>query len=75
LLFSKETGRIIGGAIIGPNAGDMVGEICLAIEMGADAVDIARTIHPHPTMAESVGLAAEVSLGVCTDLPPPRKKG
>lgn len=73
LLFSKETGRVVGGAIVGPSAGDMIGEVCLAIEMGADAVDIGRTIHPHPTLAETVGLAAEVALGMCTDLPPTRK--
>ncbi|WP_407185143.1 dihydrolipoyl dehydrogenase [Bradyrhizobium centrosematis] len=70
LIFAKETGRIVGGAIIGPSAGDMIGEICLAIEMGADAVDIGRTIHPHPTLGESIGMAAEIAKGVCTDMPP-----
>ncbi|MGO4378323.1 dihydrolipoyl dehydrogenase [Pseudoduganella sp. RAF19] len=74
LLFDAETHRIIGGTIVGTHAGDMVGEIALAIEMGADGVDIGRTIHPHPTLGESIGVAAEVYEGVCTDLPPPRKK-
>jgi dihydrolipoamide dehydrogenase len=74
LLFDAETHRIIGGTIVGTHAGDMVGEIALAIEMGADGVDIGRTIHPHPTLGESIGMAAEVYEGVCTDLPPPRKK-
>ncbi|MDO4906563.1 dihydrolipoyl dehydrogenase [Neisseria sp.] len=74
LIFDAETGRIIGGGIVGPNGGDMIGEICLAIEMGCDAADIGKTIHPHPTLGETIGLAAEVALGVCTDLPPQRKK-
>ena len=60
--------------IVGPNGGDMIGEICLAIEMGCDATDIGKTIHPHPTLGETIGLAAEVALGTCTDLPPQRKK-
>ncbi len=66
--------RIVGGGIVGPSAGDMIGEIALAIEMGADAMDIGKTIHPHPTLGETVGLAAEVAHGSCTDLPPPRKR-
>ena len=74
LLFDKDTHRIVGGGIVGTHAGDLIAEIALAIEMGADAVDIGRTIHPHPTLSESVGLAAEVFEGVCTDLPPPRRK-
>jgi dihydrolipoamide dehydrogenase len=74
LLFDKETKRIIGGTIVGTNAGDMIGEVALAIEMGADGVDIGKTIHPHPTLGESIGMAAEVYKGVCTDLPPARKK-
>ena len=74
LLFDAETHRIIGGGIVGTHAGDLISEIALAIEMGADAVDIGRTIHPHPTLSESVGLAAEAFEGVCTDLPPARKK-
>ncbi|MDP1607162.1 MAG: dihydrolipoyl dehydrogenase, partial [Rhodocyclaceae bacterium] len=74
LIFDAATQRIVGGAIVGPNAGDMIGEIALAIEMGADAVDIGKTIHPHPTLGESIGLAAEVAHGSCTDLPPLRRK-
>ncbi len=74
LIFDAETHRVIGGAIVGPNAGDMIGEVCLAIEMGCDAVDIGKTIHPHPTLGETVGMAAEVAHGSCTDVPPPRKK-
>ncbi|MEO0798943.1 MAG: dihydrolipoyl dehydrogenase [Pseudomonadota bacterium] len=70
LIFDTETHRVIGGGIVGTNAGDLIGEICLAIEMGADAADIGKTIHPHPTLGESVGMAAEVAEGVCTDLPP-----
>ncbi|KAF4513743.1 UNVERIFIED_CONTAM: hypothetical protein B566_EDAN011662 [Ephemera danica] len=73
LIFDAETHRVIGGAIVGPNAGDMIGEICLAIEMGCDAVDIGKTIHPHPTLGETIGMAAEVAHGTCTDVPPPRK--
>jgi len=74
LLFDKETHRIVGGGIVGAHAGDLISEIALAIEMGADAVDIGRTIHPHPTLSESIGLAAEVAEGACTDLPPTRRK-
>jgi dihydrolipoamide dehydrogenase len=70
LLFDPATRRIVGGAIVGPSAGDMIGEVVLAIEMGADATDIGRTIHPHPTLGETIGLAAEAGLGLCTDLPP-----
>ncbi len=66
-------GRILGGGIVGTHAGDMIGEIALAIEMGADAVDIGKTIHPHPTLGESIGMAAEVAHGSCTDLPPARR--
>ncbi len=72
LLFDEATERIIGGAIVGTEAGNLISEICLAIEMGADAVDIGKTIHPHPTLSESVGMAAEVAEGVCTDLMPPK---
>jgi dihydrolipoamide dehydrogenase len=74
LIFDAETHRVIGGAIVGPNAGDMIGEVCLAIEMGCDAVDIGKTIHPHPTLGETIGMAAEVAHGSCTDVPPARKK-
>jgi dihydrolipoamide dehydrogenase len=66
-------GKILGGGIVGTHAGDMIGEIALAIEMGADAVDIGKTIHPHPTLGESIGMAAEVAHSSCTDLPPARK--
>jgi dihydrolipoyl dehydrogenase len=74
LLFDQATGRIAGGAVVGIHAGDLISEICLAIEMGADAEDIGRTIHPHPTLGESIGLGAEVFTGTCTDLPPPRRR-
>ena len=74
LLFDADTHRCIGGAIVGTHAGDLIGEVCLAIEMGADATDIGKTIHPHPTLGESIGMAAEVAHGSCTDLPPPRRK-
>jgi dihydrolipoamide dehydrogenase len=73
LLFDAETHRVVGGGIVGTHAGDLISEVALAIEMGADAVDIGRTIHPHPTLGESVGMAAEAAEGVCTDLPPPRR--
>jgi len=66
-------GKILGGGIVGTHAGDMIGEIALAIEMGADAVDIGKTIHPHPTLGESIGMAAEVAHGSCTDVPPSKK--
>ncbi|MEY4735823.1 MAG: dihydrolipoyl dehydrogenase, partial [Pseudomonadota bacterium] len=66
-------GKILGGGMVGTHAGDMIGEIALAIEMGADAVDIGKTIHPHPTLGESIGMAAEIAHGSCTDVPPARK--
>lgn len=69
LLFNKDTNRIIGGAMVGTNAGELLGEVCLAIEMGCDAEDIALTIHAHPTLHESVGMAAEIYEGSITDLP------
>jgi dihydrolipoamide dehydrogenase len=74
LVFDDETHRIVGGAIVGPSAGDMIGEIALAIEMGCDAEDIGKTIHPHPTLGETIGLAGEVAAGSCTDLPTARKR-
>jgi dihydrolipoamide dehydrogenase len=74
LLFDAATHRLLGGGIVGTHAGDLIGEIALAVEMGADMVDIAHTIHPHPTLGESIGLAAEVAEGTCTDLPPARKR-
>jgi dihydrolipoamide dehydrogenase len=73
LLFDAQTHRIVGGGIVGTHAGDMIGEVALAIEMGADEVDIGKTIHPHPTLGESIGMAAEIAHGTCTDVPPPRK--
>jgi dihydrolipoamide dehydrogenase len=73
LLFDAETHRIVGAAIVGTGAGDLISELALAIEMGADATDIGKTIHPHPTLGESVGMAAEAFEGVCTDLPPARR--
>ncbi|HEX5486103.1 MAG TPA: dihydrolipoyl dehydrogenase [Limnobacter sp.] len=74
LIFDEATHRVIGGGIVGMNAGDLIGEVCLAVEMGADATDIGKTIHPHPTLCESVGMAAEVFEGVCTDLPAAKKR-
>ena len=66
-------GKILGGGMVGTHAGDMIGEVALAIEMGADAVDIGKTIHPHPTLGESIGMAAEGAHGSCTDRPPAKK--
>ncbi|PHM49737.1 dihydrolipoyl dehydrogenase [Xenorhabdus miraniensis] len=74
LIFDKETNRIIGGAIVGTNGGELLGEIGLAIEMGCDAEDIALTIHAHPTLYESIGMAAEIYEGSITDLPNPKAK-
>lgn len=74
LLFDATSHKILGGGIVGTHAGDLISEVALAIEMGADAVDIGKTIHPHPTLGESVGLAAEAAHGHCTDLPPVRKR-
>ncbi len=74
LIVDEETHRVIGGAIVGTRAGDLISELALAIELGADPEDIGRTIHPHPTLGESVGMAAEVFEGVCTDLLPARRK-
>jgi dihydrolipoamide dehydrogenase len=74
IIVDETTHRVIGGAIVGTHAGDLISELALAIEMGADAEDIGKTIHPHPTLGESVGMVAEVFEGVCTDLMPARKK-
>jgi dihydrolipoamide dehydrogenase len=74
LLFDTTTHRIVGGGIVGTHAGDLISEICLAIEMGCEPADIGKTIHPHPTLGESIGMAAEVFEGHCTDLPPQKKK-
>ena len=73
LIFDHETHRILGGGIVGTHAGDLISELALAVELGADAVDIGKTIHPHPTLGESVGMAAEIYEGVCTDMMPPKK--
>ncbi|AGF46857.1 dihydrolipoamide dehydrogenase [Candidatus Kinetoplastibacterium desouzaii TCC079E] len=70
LLFDLDSKRIIGGGIVGSHAGDLISEIALAIEMGADMVDISKTIHPHPTLSESIGMSSEAAIGICTDLPP-----
>ena len=74
LIFDEVSHRLLGGAIVGTHAGDMIGELALAIEMGADATDIGRTIHPHPTLGETIGMAAELFEGVCTDLPPASRR-
>jgi dihydrolipoamide dehydrogenase len=74
LIFEAETHRVVGGGIVGTGAGDLISELALAVEMGADATDIGKTIHPHPTTSESVGMAAELFEGVCTDMPPQKKK-
>jgi dihydrolipoamide dehydrogenase len=74
LIFDEATHRIVGGGIVGTHAGDLISELCLAIEMGCEPGDIGKTIHPHPTLGESIGMAAELFEGVCTDLPPVKKK-
>jgi len=74
LLFDPKTHRVLGGGIVGPSAGDLIAEVALAIEMGADATDIGLTIHPHPTLSETVAMAAEVYEGTITDLYIPKKK-
>jgi dihydrolipoamide dehydrogenase len=74
LLFDETSHRLLGGGIVGTHAGDLISEICLAVEMGCDPFDIGRTVHPHPTLCESIGMAAEVFEGVCTDLPPAKKR-
>ena len=73
LLFDPKTDRVLGGAIVGPSAGDLIAEIGLAIEMGADATDISLTIHPHPTLSETVAFTAEAFEGTLTDLYIPKK--
>ncbi len=74
IIFDTATHRVVGGGIVGTGAGDLISELALAVEMGADATDIGKTIHPHPTVSESVGMAAELFEGVCTDLPPQKKR-
>jgi dihydrolipoamide dehydrogenase len=73
LLFDTATHRVIGGGIVGTHAGDLISEVCLAIEMGCEPSDIGKTIHPHPTLGESIGMTAEVFEGHCTDLPPMKR--
>jgi dihydrolipoamide dehydrogenase len=75
LLFAADTKRIIGAGIVGPGAGELIGETMLALEMGADMEDIGLTIHPHPTLVETIGMAAEMAEGTITDLLPPQKRG
>jgi dihydrolipoamide dehydrogenase len=74
LLFDPETGRVLGAGIVGPNAGDLIAEVTLAIEMGCDAHDIGMTIHPHPTLSETVAMSAEMFNGSITDLIAPRRR-
>ena len=74
LLFDKSTGRVLGGGVVGPQAGDLIAEVGLAVEMGADAADVGLTIHPHPTLSETVAFAAEAFEGSLTDLYLPKKK-
>ncbi|MCB1567060.1 MAG: FAD-dependent oxidoreductase [Xanthomonadales bacterium] len=74
LIFDEATHRIVGAGIVGPHAGDLIAEAALAIEMGCEAADIGHTIHPHPTLSESVAMAAEVYEGTITDLYVPKKK-
>ena len=74
LIFDEATHRVIGGGIVGTHAGDLISEVCLAVEMGCEPADIGKTIHPHPTLGESIGMTAEVFEGHCTDLPPQKKK-
>ena len=74
LLFDPETKRVLGGAITGVNAGELIAEVGLAVEMGADVEDIGLTVHAHPTLSESVMLAAEMFAGTITDLYVPKKK-
>ena len=74
LLFDKDSGRIIGAGIVGPHAGDLIAEAALAIEMGCDAQDIGLTIHPHPTLSETIAFSAEAFEGTITDLYVPKGK-
>ena len=74
VLFDKESGQIIGAGIVGTNAGELIAEAVLALEMGADAEDIGLTVHPHPTLSETLNFAAEVAEGTCTDIYVPKKK-
>ena len=71
---TKRTIGFSAAALSAPKRVNLIGEVCLAVEMGCDPTDIGKTIHPHPTLSESIGMAAEVFEGVCTDLPPPKKR-
>jgi dihydrolipoamide dehydrogenase len=73
LLFDEETERVIGAGVVGPNAGDLIAEVALAIEMGCDAADIGLTVHAHPTLSETVAFAAEAFEGTITDLYMPKR--
>ena len=74
VLFDEATHRVVGCGIVGPNAGDLIAEAALAVEMGADAADLGATVHPHPTLSETVGMAAEMYEGTITDLIAPKKR-
>ncbi|MBV8949001.1 MAG: dihydrolipoyl dehydrogenase, partial [Solirubrobacterales bacterium] len=74
LLFDPETHRLLGAGIVGVNAGELIAETVHALELGSDAEDIALTVHPHPTLTETIGFAAEMAEGTITDLMPPRKR-
>jgi dihydrolipoamide dehydrogenase len=74
LLFAKETGRLVGAGIVGPHAGELISECALAIELGADAEDLALTVHPHPTLSETITFAAEIAAGTITDLYVPKQR-
>jgi len=74
VLHEADTGRLLGAGIVGPNAGELIAEAVLALEMGADIEDMALTVHPHPTLSETLNFAAEVAEGTCTDIYAPKKK-
>jgi dihydrolipoamide dehydrogenase len=73
VLFDKVTGKLIGAGIVGTHAGELIAEAVLALEMGADAEDLSLTIHPHPTLSETLNFASEVAEGTCTDIYMPKK--
>ena len=74
LLFEPGTRRLLGAGIVGPNAGELIAETVYALELGADAEDLSLTVHPHPTLSETIGFAAEMAEGTITDLMPPRRR-
>jgi dihydrolipoamide dehydrogenase len=74
LLFDEESGQLLGAGIVGVNAGDLIAEVALAIEMGADAEDIGLTIHAHPTLSETIAFSAEAFAGTLTDLYLPKRR-